>query len=164
MPLIWADLWVFGMQISFDDLADFAEMCRKICLNIPDTCGWNWDGEREMAVVTLDIEDAELVFFPLFKEFNHHWDFSSPDQAEATAAIALNTKYGLMPGQAFFSSRPLCGLILFVAWWPWGKNDKISMRVGLIPAGKKRLKGDLAFKCLDRWLKLDRTPSAVPKK
>lgn len=152
------------MQVSYNDLADFEEMCRKICLNIPDTYGWNWDHEREMAVVALDKEDAELVFFPLFKEFNHHWDFSSPGQAEAATAMELNSKFGLMPGQAFFSSRPLCGLILFVAWWPWGKNDKISMRVGLIPAGKNRLKGDLVFKCLGRWLKFEITPSTVQKK
>jgi hypothetical protein len=146
------------MQISLNDLADFAEMCRKICLNIPDAYQWRWDQRREMAVITLDKEDAELVFFPLFKEFTHHWDFSSCDQNGATGAMEINSRYGLMPGQAFFSSRPLCGLVMFVAWWPWGKHDKVSMRVGLMPAGKQRFKGDVAYRCLSRWLKLSSTP------
>jgi hypothetical protein len=144
------------MQISMNDLADFAEMCRKICLNIPNTYRWNWDQERKMAVVNLNKEDAELVFFPLFKEFRHHWDFSSNDQmAAASAAMEITSKYGLMPGQVFFSSRPICELVLFVAWWPWGSQDKVSMRVGVMPAGKKRLQKNMEFACLSRWLKLD---------
>ncbi|MGD9369670.1 MAG: hypothetical protein PVH87_28420 [Desulfobacteraceae bacterium] len=139
-----------------NDLTDFAEMCRKICLNIPETYSWRWDEKREMAVVTLDKEDAELVFFPLFKEFNHHWDFSSNDaQQDAAAAMEINSKLGLMPGQACFSSRPVCGLVLFVAWWPWGKHEKTSMRVGLIPLGDKRLKSDAVYRCLKRWLKFE---------
>jgi hypothetical protein len=150
------------MKIALNDLADFAEMCRKICLNIPDSYRWQWDQKREMAVVTLDKEDAELVFFPLFKEFTHHWDFSSQDPSDTTAAMEIIAKYGLMPGQAFFSSRPICGLVLFVAWWPWGKNERVSMRVGLIPTGKMRFKDNVALTCLSRWLKLEPPPAAAP--
>lgn len=151
------------MKISIHELADFAEMCRKICLNIPDTYFWRWDKKREMAVVTLEKEDAELVFFPLFKEFNHHWDFSSNNyQQDVAAAMEINTKLGLMPGQACFSSRPICGIVLFVAWWPWGKHEKISMRVGLIPTGKIHLKSELVFQCLSRWLKFEPALPASP--
>jgi hypothetical protein len=106
-----------------------------------------------MAVMVLDKEDAEIVFFPLFKEFKHHWDFSSNgEQHEAAASVEINSKLGLMPGQACFSSRPVCDLVLFVAWWPWGRDEKISMRVGLIPAGNKHLKGEMVYQCLSRWL------------
>lgn len=146
------------MNISINNLTVFAEMCRKICLNIPETYSWQWDEKREMAIIILDKKDAEIVFFPLFKEFKHHWDFSSDsDQQEAVAAMEINSKLGLMPGQAFFSSLPVCDLVLFVAWWPWGKAEKVSMRVGLIPAGNEHLKSDVVYQCLSRWLKFEST-------
>jgi hypothetical protein len=140
------------MKVTLDDLAPFKKICSRICLNIPDTYYWQWDKIREMAFLALEKEDAELVFFPLFKEFNHHWDFASNGDSDTVVAPRINSEFGLMPGQAFFSSRPICDLILFVAWWPWGQDDKISMRVGLIPASNKRLRQGVAFQCLSRWL------------
>jgi hypothetical protein len=140
------------MRVTLNDLAPFKKICRRICLNIPDTYCWRWDGKRDMAWIALENEDAELVFFPLFREFNHHWDFTSREGCETSAASQINSTFGLMPGQVFFSSQPICDLILFVAWWPWGQDDRISMRVGLIAAGKKRLREGMAFQCLSQWL------------
>jgi hypothetical protein len=65
------------MELTIDSLDRFKEICRKICLNIPDDYRWNWDRKRSMAVVVLDEEDAEMVFYPLFKEFCNHWNYSS---------------------------------------------------------------------------------------
>jgi hypothetical protein len=69
------------MKISLSDLKPFSKICAKICLNIPDTYHWKWDQKRRMAVIVLDEEDAEMVFYPLFKEFRNHWNFSSIDEA-----------------------------------------------------------------------------------
>lgn len=142
------------MQISLQQLEPFKTICQRICINIPDSYEWSWDTMREMAVIVMHSEDAELVFFPLFKEFSNHWNFSSaPPETDAVKQY-INEQFGLMPGQVVFTSYPLHNLVLCVAWWPWGDEQKVSMRVGLIPANASRLNNGAAFKCLSRWFKL----------
>lgn len=141
------------MKINLSDLKPFSKICSKICLNIPDTYRWKWDQKRRMAVIVLDEEDAEMVFYPLFKEFRNHWNFSSIDEAAEAVNNYVHSEFGMMPGQAFFTSHMVSNLVLGVAWWPWGKDDKVSMRVGLIPV-KVKLSGDFARQCLSRWLPL----------
>lgn len=142
------------MQIKLAQLIPFQEICRKICINIPVHYGWQWDGKRNMAVVVLQGDDAEMVFYPLFKEFNHHWNFSSSPPSTDGIQQYVNDQFGLMPGQVVFTSYPLCSLVLCVAWWPWGEDQLVSMRIGLIPINNSRLRNEAAFECMRRWLKI----------
>ena len=142
------------MKINLSELETFKEICHKICLNIPSTYKWYWDAKRNMVAVVLDEEDAEMVFYPLFKEFRNHWNFNSINEAAAAVNQYVTSECGLMPGQALFTSHVVCSLVLVVAWWPWGKEDKVSMRIGLIPTQNKLASG-FAYQCLSRWLKLD---------
>ena len=139
------------MKINLSDLKPLAKICRRICLNIPDVYRWQWDDKRNMAVIVLEEEDAEMVFYPLFKEFRNHWSFTSIDEAAEAVNAYVHSAFGMMPGQALFTSHTVSNLVLGVAWWPWGSEDKVSMRVGLIPV-KLRVSGDFAFQCLSRWL------------
>ncbi len=141
------------MKINLRELAPFSTICSKICLNIPQIYNWQWDNKRDMAVIVLDEEDAEMVFYPLFKEFCNHWNFSSIDKANQAVNDYIHSSFGMMPGQAFFTSHMVSNLVLGVAWWPWGSDDKVSMRVCLIPVNVK-LSKDFIHKCLSRWLPL----------
>lgn len=141
------------MKVNISELDAFKEICRKICLNIPASYVWHWDSKRQMAAVVLDEEDAEMVFYPLFKEFRNHWNFNSINEAAAAVNRYVVSECGLMPGQALFSSHVVCSLVLIVAWWPWGNDDKVSMRVGLIPTQHK-LADDFAHRCLSSWLNI----------
>jgi hypothetical protein len=150
------------MRIRLEELATFKEICRKICLNIPSSYCWQWDSGRKMAVMVLSSEDAELVFFPLFKEFSHHWNFASPAETAQPITEKVNAEYGLLPGQVFFTSHPLHNLVLCVAWWPWGSEGNISMRVGLIPVNQVRLSDGFALACLKCWLDIVPAGSSPP--
>lgn len=145
------------MQITLAQLAPFQEICRKICINIPNCYRWQWDERRNMAVIVLQGEDAEMVFYPLFKEFSHHWNFSSTPPSTQGIQQYVDDQFGLMPGQVVFTSYPLCNLVLCVAWWPWGEDEKVSMRIGLIPVNNSRMRNGTAFECLRRWLKIQGT-------
>ncbi len=142
------------MQVSLEQLTPFQTICQRICINIPESYTWAWDDKRDMAVIQMDSEDAELVFFPLFKEFSHHWNFSSAPPETAGIQRYVNNQFGLMPGQVVFTSYPLYNLVLCVAWWPWGDEQMVSMRIGLIPVNASRLKNGAAYKCLNRWLNI----------
>jgi hypothetical protein len=149
------------MKISLSDLMPFKEICRRICLNIPPHYQWQWDARRTMAAVVLDGEDSDLVFFPLFKEFRQHWNFTSINDAAPAVNDYIHSQYGLMPGQILFTSQVVCSLVLGVAWWPWGDSQRVSMRVGLIPLNSKPSQV-FAYQCLSRWLNID-TPADLPK-
>lgn len=138
------------MQPTIDTLAPFQEICRKICLNIPNRYRWKWDLKRKMAVVILKDEDAEMVFYPLFKEFRNHWNFSSIGEVSEVVNDYISSEYGLMPGQVFFTSHMVDQMVLGVAWWPWGNDEKVSMRVGLIPVNIE-LSENFARQCLSKW-------------
>jgi hypothetical protein len=142
------------MELKTSSLDRFKEICRKICLNIPDSYRWHWDQQRNMAIIVLDEEDAEMVFYPLFKEFRNHWNFSSINEASEEVNNYIHTEYGLMPGQVFFTSYPVNNAVLGVAWWPWGDDDKVSMRVGLIPVSID-LPDNFAYQCLSQWLHIE---------
>ena len=144
------------MTIDLDTLAPFHKICTKICLNIPANYSWTWDETRNMAAIVLDEEDAELVFYPLFKEFQNHWNFSSISEADQAVNTFVHAEFGLLPGQALFTSHMLHDLVLGVAWWPWGRwcrEDKVSMRVGLIPVDIEVPDG-FVYQCLSRWLEI----------
>jgi hypothetical protein len=146
------------MRLKISDLAPFKEICRKICINIPPNYRWQWDEQRNMALMVLEDEDAELVFYPLLKEFKHNWGFSTSPPENESVCARVNGQFGLMPGQVLFTSHPLCNILLCVAWWPWGEDRKISMRIGLIPAAEINLRNDMAFQCLSRWLNIAPVP------
>lgn len=141
------------MSIDPKELEGFKQICQKICINIPPECVWHWDEKYNMAVIVLEESDAELVFFPLFKEFKNHWNFSSIGDADDAVNDYVHSKFGIMPGQALFTSHIIHDLILSVAWWPWGNDDRFSMRVGLIPI-KAGLGKHFAYQCLSRWLNI----------
>jgi hypothetical protein len=150
------------MGLNVNSLDCFKEICHKICLNIPDSYRWQWDHKRNMAVIVLDEDDAELVFYPLFKEFCNHWSFGSISEASKEVNDYIHAEYGLMPGQALFTSHPVNDTVLAVAWWPWGDEDKVSMRVGLIPVGID-LPNNFPFQCLSQWLFISCDPVQAPE-
>ena len=97
-----------------------------------------------------------MVFYPLFKEFQNHWNFASISQADQAVNDFVHAEFGLMPGQALFTSRMVNNMVLGVAWWPWGSDDKVSMRVGLIPVNID-LQKDFVYQCLNQWLDIAET-------
>jgi hypothetical protein len=144
------------MVVEDKDLESFKEICRRICLNIPAEYGWKWDQQRDMAMIILDKQDSDMVYFPLLREFRDRWNFST-GLPEMLIATLIDNEYGLLPGQTFFASQPIGSLVLFAAWWPWGDEDKITMRVGLFQLERSKFTGDLAFSHLSRWLPISRS-------
>lgn len=154
MPILEKDIMETFTASDIARFAPFQEICRKICLNIPEYYQWQWDRQRQLALMTMEKSDAEMVYFPLFKEFKEHWSFASGSNAEMIIARLINAAFGLLPGQTFFASSPIDSLFLFVAWWPWGDTPKVSMRVGLFPTNSQALHPEFTYACLSRWLNL----------
>jgi len=134
------------------DLRPLETICRRIALNIPNDCRWQWDREFNLALTIINRQDEITVELPLKLEFAHQWDFSSINEADAPVRHYFHTGFGVVPGQKIFTSDPVNGVTLFVAWWPWGDDERISLRVGLVSSEADGIANTEAKALICTWL------------
>ena len=134
--------------------SQFSDICTKISLNLPKASAWRWDDSFKTALVAFEKTDADLVLFPLIKEFDQQWDFSSLQDATGPFFEYFQSAFGMIPGQRVFTTQCEGSATLFAVWWPWGDDINISLRVGLFT--ETDLGSDPVPKqiLLSRWLNL----------
>jgi hypothetical protein len=136
------------------DLDALEIVCRRISLNIPETCPWRWDKEFNLALTVIDRRDEIMVELPLTLEFSNKWDFNTITDAEKAIRDYFEAGFGIVPGQKVFTMDPINGVVLFVAWWPWGDDEQISLRLGLVSVSGEKLEGTDVKRLICRWLNL----------
>ncbi len=117
-----------------NSLEKFEKICIHIIRNIPSTYTWKWkwDDEFFTALVVFEEDDSGSIFSILTDEFDHHCDYFSFETSPDNIKNTFNNVLGLIPGQNLFTSELESGLVLYAAWWPWGNDDKISLRIGIV--------------------------------
>lgn len=137
------------------DLSALESVCRRISLNIPPNAPWRWDKEFNLALTVIDRQDEIMVELPLTLEFSHKWDFTSIDDADAPIREYFQAGFGIVPGQKVFTMDPVDGVVLYAAWWPWGDDERISLRLGLVTVSGEGLDNADMKALICRWLDLD---------
>ena len=137
------------------DLDAFETTCQQISLNIPEDFPWRWDKEFNLALTVIDRQDEIMIELPLALEFAHKWDFSTINDAESSIRDYFQAGFGIVPGQKVFTMDPINGVVLYVAWWPWGDDERISLRLGLASVAGEKLANAEVKSLICRWLKLD---------
>ena len=140
--------------MSSSDLDALRTVCQRISLNIPDHCPWRWDKEFNLALTVIDRQDEIMIELPLTLEFTHKWDFTTINEAETQVRDYFQSGIGVVPGQKLFTMDPVQGIVLFAAWWPWGDDERISLRLGLTSVSDRKLENDEAKKLISGWLNL----------
>jgi hypothetical protein len=136
------------------DLDDLASICQRISLNIPGNCPWRWDKAFNLALTVIDRQDEIMVELPLTLEFSSKWDFATISDAEEPVRDFFQSGIGVVPGQKVFTTDPINGVILYVVWWPWGDDERISIRLGLTSISDEALDSTEAKELICHWLKL----------
>ncbi|MBN1932535.1 MAG: hypothetical protein JW786_13110 [Desulfobacterales bacterium] len=140
--------------MSTNHLEKFEKICKQISLNLSPSSKWRWDSEFNLASVVFDHEDADLIYFPLSDEFDKKWDYLTIESSSQPINDYINSIFGLVPGQKIFTSTEDSGLTLFAAWWPWGDESKISLRVGMLPLKGQVLDQNEIKKLLTDWFNI----------
>lgn len=130
-------------------------ICRRISLNLPENCAWQWDREFNLALAVIDKKDEIMVELPLTLEFSHKWDFATIGEADAAMRDFLQAGLGIVPGQKVFAMDPLDGMVLYAIWWPWGDDQRVSLRLGLVDPSGQKLENAAAKNLICRWLELN---------
>ena len=137
------------------DLDALEAVCRRVSLNIPDNCPWCWDKEFNLALTVIDRQDEIMIELPLVLEFDHKWDFATINDAEAPVRNFFQAGFGVVPGQKVFTMDPVNGVVLFAAWWPWGDDERISLRLGLLSVSGDPLDNAEVKRLICKWLNLN---------
>jgi hypothetical protein len=139
--------------MATQDMNKFAEICRRISLNLPPNCRWHWDERFNLALVVFEQEDYELVYLPILMEFDQRWDCFSLTGASAAVKDHADQVFGLIPGQEMFTAAGGNGdgLCLFATLWPWGDDNSYSLRVGMIAPKMSR---EAIRASLSDWLRI----------
>jgi len=138
--------------MSSSDLDALGTVCRRISLNIPDHCRWSWDREFNLALTVIDRRDEIMIELPMTLEFNHKWDFSSINEADMPIRNFFQSGFGVVPGQKVFTTDPVGGVVLFAAWWPWGDDERISLRLGLVSITDQKRDSAETKRLIGEWL------------
>ncbi len=140
--------------MPFDQLHPLEGICQRISLNIPENCPWRWDKEFNLAHTVISRKDEIMVELPLGLEFSHRWDFSTIEDADVAVRDYFQTGFGVVPGQKLFTHDPVQGVVLFAAWWPWGDDERISIRLGLISITDEKLQNADVKQMMCSWLNI----------
>ena len=138
-----------------NDLDALGNICQRISLNIPENSPWRWDKEFNLALAVIDRKDEIMVELPLTLEFSHKWDFTTIDDADASVRDYFQSGFGIVPGQKVFTMDPVNGVVLYTAWWPWGDDARISLRLGLVSVSDNKLDNADIKRLICGWLKLE---------
>jgi hypothetical protein len=136
------------------DLSNLEAVCKRISLNIPETSPWRWDKEFNLALAVIDRQNEIMVELPLTLEFAHKWDFTTIDDADTPIREFFQAGVGIVPGQKVFTTEPVSGVVLYAAWWPWGDDERISLRLGLVAISGEKLNRLEVKNLLSNWLNL----------
>lgn len=137
-----------------NDLEALQRICQRISLNIPEKSPWRWDKEFNLALSVIDRQDEIMVELPLTLEFSNKWDFATITDAQAPIRDYFQAGFGIVPGQKVFTMDPVNGVVLFAAWWPWGDDERISLRLGLLSLTDEKLENAEVKRLICRWLNL----------
>ena len=137
------------------DLEALGTVCRRISLNIPEKCPWRWDKEFNLALTVIDRQDEIMIELPLTLEFAHKWDFTTINDADAPIRDFFESGFGVVPGQKVFTTDPIDGVVLYAAWWPWGDDERISLRLGLVSISGEKLANPEVKRLICDWLDLE---------
>lgn len=141
--------------MSSTDLDALKTISQRISLNLPENAPWRWDREFNLALTVIDRQDEIMVELPLTLEFPHKWDFSTIGDADAPIRDFFQAGFGIVPGQRVYTSNPVDGVVLYAAWWPWGDDERISIRLGLVSVSNEELPKPEVKALVCSWLNLE---------
>ena len=113
------------------DTSLLEKRCRSLIDSLGDCLTWKWDDRFETILAEFDVSQKETIQTVLSKEMDIVWHPENTSSAPELIHILINYFGGLNPGQQLFTSDPDIDGILLCAWWPWGNQKTISIRLAV---------------------------------
>jgi hypothetical protein len=104
---------------------------QEICEAIKDktTGNWEYDDRFSSALTVIKNDDAVSLMDTLTVLFEAKYDHKTIKKSDKITRKLAKEFSGMQNGQFLFTSYNGTDC-LFAAWWPWGDNTRVSLRVG----------------------------------
>ena len=112
------------------ELAEVELCCRSVIEQAP-YLAWAWDDHIGAVLTTIQTEQVQQVVPVLEANFASRWDFRSVKQAPQRVRAIADQFGGVRRTQHLFVTAPQQDIVAYAAWWPWGDEQTISIRLGL---------------------------------
>lgn len=109
--------------------SDAENVCRELLRGFQGVLSWQWDGRFETVLAEFGVDNKDSVRAILERYLSNIWDSSNIGYAPDIVRT-INIRVGkLRSGQLLFTSDPSREAFIFGAWWPWGDDQTISIRI-----------------------------------
>jgi len=115
-----------------NELADIEACCKRILKKGRVVLAWEWDDYIGAVLATFNIKHAEHVRDVLDNSFASQWDDRDIVRAPASIQLIAHSLGGLRPTQRLYVTPEEERIVAYGAWWPWGDEETISIRIGLV--------------------------------
>jgi hypothetical protein len=114
-----------------EDLVLLEARCKNIYADLSSLLFWEWDSRLNIPLAEFSKEHSGRVEAILAKEFEKKWDPRNLSTAPDGIKRIVDALSGLRDKQVLYTTDPDSEAVLFATWWPWGNNEKISVRIGV---------------------------------
>ena len=105
--------------------------CSQLAQILEKKLVWKWDAIFETALAEISVADKEGIYGILTHHMGKTWNTDNADSAPGVVQMVIDYFGGLNPGQTLLTSDPDKDGLLLCAWWPWGNNATISIRLAV---------------------------------
>jgi len=115
-----------------NELADIEACCKHILKKGRIVLSWEWDDYIGAMLATFDVKHTDHVRGVLDNGFTSQWETREITKAPASIQRIAYGLGGLRPTQRLYVTPDAEQIMAYGAWWPWGNDETISIRVGLV--------------------------------
>jgi hypothetical protein len=116
-------------SMAQSDWSGFEKTVRGVVGDLKEVLTWSWDGRFEAALAEFQAGEKERVLKVLEARFDSLWEAGSLSTAPKRIVKLCKSLGGLRSGQMLLATDPNQDLLLLGAWWPWGNQKTISIRI-----------------------------------
>ncbi len=118
-----------------NELSEIEAICRGVVTATEGLLSWTWDDYISTMLAPFSLKDAGQVADVLDENFASRWDFKSICKAPQSIRDVATGIGGIRQTQHLFVSEPDQNIMAYGAWWPWGNEETISIRIGILTHG-----------------------------
>jgi len=115
-----------------NELSEIEICCKGIISSTRSLLTWEWDDYIGTFLAAFSSQQAPRVADACDKYFMSRWDTATIDKIPPSVLAISESLGGLRSAQRLYASRPGDFVMAYGAWWPWGDEKTISLRIGMV--------------------------------
>ena len=143
-------------ESAMNDLnqSDIEKTCKQLFDEFRGILSWKWDDWVGTILAEFSADKKEDIRAILEKFFPASWDSSNIDTAPQIVQTLDEHLGGIRPTQLLFTTHPDHNAFVFCAWWPWGSQMTISLRIAIFDKNLSKAEESKLIEQLKVWAQI----------